>query len=356
MRFILGLMLVSLTVCGCGGGGNGSGGGSSGTDPAPAPVISSVSPDAATVGGAAFTLTVNGSNFVSASAVNWNGAGLATTYVGATQLTAQVPAANIASAGTANITVVNPSADGGTSGAATFSVGTAQGSAPQLVQHNVYQTQGNATEVNSTLQFASPTKAGDLIWVAVTVSDFAGAHQISISDTQNNVYTLLDQENDGQPGTQTVAHFYAANIAGDGAAPDTVTVTWTTDDYKGILVAEISGATSTPLVGHAGNIQDGLAAGTGNVTAGPISVASAQVPALLVALSMNTTGGSGDTGGSGRTGPTAGSGMTQVGMIWNWGANLATFATEQVTSPESISAAFNSLGSDSFVTVAAVFH
>jgi hypothetical protein len=230
------------------------------------------------------------------------------------------------------------------------------GAGPQLVQTNTFQTTSNTDSGNSPVQFKTATKAGDTIWVAVTLSDFAGFHTISVSDTQGNAFTLLDQENDGAPGSQTVAHFYAPNIIGDTTTPDTVTVVWTTENYKGVLIAEISGTTAAPLVGHAGNIQDGLAAGSNNVLAGPIDVTSAQTPALLVVLSMNTTGGTSDTGGSGFGGPAAGSGLTQVATMWDWGATLATFATASVTGAESVSSTFNAPDTDSYVTVAAVFN
>ena len=88
----------------------------------PVPAISSLSPASATAGTAAFTLTVNGSNFVSNSQVKWNGANRTTIVVNATQLTAAIPAADIATAGTANVTVVNPAPGGGTSNTATFTI------------------------------------------------------------------------------------------------------------------------------------------------------------------------------------------------------------------------------------------
>jgi len=65
-------------------------------------------PDTAAPGGAAFTLTVNGGAFVPGATVQWNGAALATTFVSARQLTAAVPAADIAAAGTGAVTVLNP--------------------------------------------------------------------------------------------------------------------------------------------------------------------------------------------------------------------------------------------------------
>jgi hypothetical protein len=245
---------------------------------------------------------------------------------------------------------------GGGGGASSSQDPTQSSSVPRLVQTNTFQTTGSSFATDTTVQFNTVTKAGGTIWVAATVSDFGGVHTISVSDTQGNVYTLLDQVNDGSPGTQSVAHFYAANIVGDGTTPDIITVAWANDNYKGVLIAEISGTTAAPLAGHTANDQVGLGAGSNNVTTGPIDLSSAQTPALLVALSMNTFGGTSDTGGTGIGGPTAGNGMTQVEMSWNWGENLATFATASVTGAESVSSLFSATGDGSYVTVAAAFH
>ena len=87
---------------------------------APAPVLNSLNPSAANAGGPAFTLTVNGSNFLSNSTVIWNGVNRTTTFVSGSQLTAAIPATDIATAGTASVTVVTP---GGTaSNALTFTI------------------------------------------------------------------------------------------------------------------------------------------------------------------------------------------------------------------------------------------
>jgi uncharacterized repeat protein (TIGR03803 family) len=91
-------------------------------NPNPAPSISSISPSTVTAGTGAFTLTVNGSGFVSTSVVKANGTTLTTTYVSSTQVTAAVPASTIASAGSVSITVTNPAPGGGTSGTATLTV------------------------------------------------------------------------------------------------------------------------------------------------------------------------------------------------------------------------------------------
>ena len=88
----------------------------------PVPVGTSLSPSSTNAGGGQFTLTVNGSNFVASSVVQWNGSGLATTFVNSQQLTATVPSSDIATAGTAAVTVMNPPPGGGTSNALTFTI------------------------------------------------------------------------------------------------------------------------------------------------------------------------------------------------------------------------------------------
>lgn len=77
----------------------------------PTPALGSVSPSSFTVG--AFSLTINGSNFVSGSEVLFGGAALTTKYVSATQLTAT---GSQTIAGTFVVSVSNPDPGGSTSG------------------------------------------------------------------------------------------------------------------------------------------------------------------------------------------------------------------------------------------------
>ncbi|HWX18170.1 MAG TPA: hypothetical protein VNY07_16460, partial [Chthoniobacterales bacterium] len=86
----------------------------------PRPNVTSISPSSATAGGPGFTLTVNGSGFVTTSVVNWNGAARTTTFSSSHQLTAAISAADIATAGTIHVTVTNPGPGGGTSAPKTF--------------------------------------------------------------------------------------------------------------------------------------------------------------------------------------------------------------------------------------------
>jgi hypothetical protein len=91
----------------------------------PTPALSSISPPFVAEGSAGFTLTANGSGFVSNSALYWGSTALTTTYGSATQLTAPVTAAEVAAAGITSVTVQTPAPGGGTSNALQFEVDSA---------------------------------------------------------------------------------------------------------------------------------------------------------------------------------------------------------------------------------------
>ena len=110
----------------------------------PSPALTSIAPNTATAGSGSFTMVVTGTNFVTTSVINWNGTGLATTFISATQLSALVPASNIASAGTAAVTVVNPAPGGGTSSSVNFTITTASTTKKFLFDATHAETAGNA--------------------------------------------------------------------------------------------------------------------------------------------------------------------------------------------------------------------
>src|SRR4030095_11448185 len=88
----------------------------------PAPSLSAISPTRTLAAGTGLTLTVTGTHFVPGSVVRWKGAARDTIVVGATELRADIPTSDIATAGSASVTVFNPTPGGGTSAAATFTV------------------------------------------------------------------------------------------------------------------------------------------------------------------------------------------------------------------------------------------
>lgn len=157
----------------------------------PVPAISSLSPSSATAGGAGFTLTVNGTGFVNGSIVRWNGADRSTTFVSATQVTASIVAADIATAGTMTVTVFNPTPGGGLSGNASFTV-------------------NNPTPVLTSLNPSSAISAGPGFTLVVNGTGFVNGSQVTWNGA-NRTTTFIS-------ATQVQAGITAADIAVAGSA------------------------------------------------------------------------------------------------------------------------------------------
>jgi YVTN family beta-propeller protein len=126
-KLAVGGIVSLLLLAGCGGGTSPSSSGSN-----PTPTITTISPSNTVAGGAAFTLTINGTNFVADSKVNFGGSAPATTFVNSTQLSVAIPAASIASTGTPAVTVTNPAPGGGTSKAINFTITSGLNSGPTI--------------------------------------------------------------------------------------------------------------------------------------------------------------------------------------------------------------------------------
>ena len=140
-----------------------------------------LSPSAAAAGGPAFVLTVNGTNFVSGAAVQWNGTPLTTTFASASQLTAAVPASLIATVGTASVTVVNPG--GATSATATFTT-TLQLATPTAVFRNTVGSIELSTYASSTLSNSGGIFASD----PSAAQDSSGNTFVTARDEYNSIW------------------------------------------------------------------------------------------------------------------------------------------------------------------------
>jgi hypothetical protein len=161
-----------------------------------APVITGLSPNSATAGGPAFTLTVSGSGFAQNAAVYWNRTALVVSSGSATQLRASVPANLIANAGTASVTVVNP--DGLSSGAMNFTINPPAVVAPAI----------------SSLSPGSVAAAGPAFTLTVNGSGFQPGAAVRWNGTKLNT-TFVS-------AAQVTAAVPANLIAGPGSAPITV--------------------------------------------------------------------------------------------------------------------------------------
>ena len=138
----------------------------------PVPTLASLSPNSAVAGAAGFSLTVNGTNFVSGSVVNFNSAATTTTFVSATQLSAAIPASALTFVGTPPVTVTNPAPGGGTSNSLNFTISSAGG--------------GGATGTTTTLAITSGGSAATTVApgsvVTLTATVLAGSTPVAVGD------------------------------------------------------------------------------------------------------------------------------------------------------------------------------
>ena len=109
--------------------------------PNPVPLLSSLSPCGAVAGGASFTLTLNGSSFVSGATATFNGTAVPVTFVSAGQLTASVASSLVTSAPSNDaipVVVTNPAPGGGASGTVYFGLASQVVTLSGTVQPNIF--------------------------------------------------------------------------------------------------------------------------------------------------------------------------------------------------------------------------
>jgi hypothetical protein len=206
---------------------------------APVPLINlPLVPDTTAPGGGGFTLTVNGTGFVSGSVVNWNGSARATTFLSSTQLRAGISAADIAMAGTASVTAVNPAPGGGTSNVALLPVTNSTGKSVAFTL-GPFLTAGD--DPNS-----------------IAVGDFNGDGKLDLAVANAYSGTVSIFLGDGK------GNFTLASSPATGANPSSVAV----GDFNGdgkldLAVANLSSGTVAILLGD----------GKGNFTLGSTAAA-----------------------------------------------------------------------------------
>jgi hypothetical protein len=162
----------------------------------PVPAISGLTPETVPAGSSGFTLTVVGSGFMPTSVVRWNGTNRVTTYTSATQLTAVIPAADVATIGTATVTVFTPAPGGGTSNAQPFTIS------------------GSFVPTLTALTPSSAVAGGSGVTLLVTGTNFVPGSVVRWNGT--------DRATTYVSATQLEAAISAADIATAGAATVTV--------------------------------------------------------------------------------------------------------------------------------------
>lgn len=149
---------------------------------APVPVLSTISPAAAPAESSDLVLTVTGSDLAPTSLVRWNGIDLATTYVSATELSALIPASNLANVQTAQVTVFTPAPGGGTSATLAFFV-------TQAAAGVTSQDVANGTDPSAAVTPATASATGDgLLVVAEYDANPGGTPSFSASGVYFDVY------------------------------------------------------------------------------------------------------------------------------------------------------------------------
>jgi hypothetical protein len=174
----------------------------------PVPILTSLDSAATSEGHADLTLTVNGSSFISGSVVQWNGTPLATTFVNPTQLTAVIPAADLAEEGTATVTVVNPSPGGGTSAGLTFTINDATLTAGTFTPPVATEGVGFSDKVVFNFSDADPGKQVSDYSAQVTLGD---GTSVTLTSTPSSNGRIVDH-GDGTFDVQ-LSYTYAEEVS-----------------------------------------------------------------------------------------------------------------------------------------------
>ncbi len=193
------------------------------------PTITSISPNSTAAGGAAFTLTINGSNFVASSMVSFGGVASTSAFVNSTQLTAAIPASGIASAGLSAVTVTNPAPGGGTSNAISFTVTSNTSPVPTI--NSLFPSCVPAGEqfINSVNNQLTVT---GLNFVASSVVQWNGSDRPTTLDPNSQGMLLTAQipaSDIAAAGTATVTVFNPAPGGGTSNSLTFTTMTGTVD-------------------------------------------------------------------------------------------------------------------------------
>jgi len=187
-----------------------------------APALNSIVPNTAAAGSGSFTLTLNGSGFTSGSVVLWNGISRSTSFVSSTQLSASIPATDVAALGSALVQVNNA---GAISPSATFTINQVPPSIASLVPASAAIGSGGLT---LTVNGANFVNASQVLWngsarTTTFVSDTQLTATIPASDI--NFAGTFRVTVDNGSGNVSTAQNFSVNAAA-GALPNTTVVSY----------------------------------------------------------------------------------------------------------------------------------
>ncbi len=204
----------------------------------PVPALTQVSPNSATAGGANFTLTVTGRNFVTGAKVRWNGADRATSFISSGELKATILASDIASPNTASVSVFNPTPGGGVSNSASFTILPPDNPIPAITQLSPSSVMAGNTGFTLTITGRNFVNAAKVRWNGVEkTTNFVSATELKAAISAADIVT---------PG---VASITVLNPAPGGGASNALplTINQSTAGGDSELEPNETSAQATPL-------------------------------------------------------------------------------------------------------------
>jgi len=264
----------------------------------PVPATTVLLPSTVTPGSGALTLTVAGTGFVPGAVVRWKGADRPTTYFSSTLLQAAIPAADVAAAGSSDVTVFNPAPRGGTSATRAFSVAAATntGGLVNAAHYRTRMARGGIVSLFGT-NMASSTEAASALplprILGNTKVTFGGVDMplFYVSPGQINAQLPFEGSSSGQ---------LQVTVAGTARPAVTVSLSSTA---PGIFTATQDGKGPGAIIGPAGPVSAAAPAarndvvsvfvtGLGSVSpAGVTGAAAPSSPLSNVSATMNATVG-----------------------------------------------------------------
>ena len=198
------------------------------------PTITAIAPTSATAGGGGFTITVTGTNFISDSVVDWNGAARVTSFKSATSLQAQILSTDIATPGTIEMTVLNTSSNGAASfsNPFPFTINATAGAAVKFPQVVSVSIAGGPAD--------GPSEAPAISSGGRYVAFYSQAHNLIAPAASGNIFVRDTCEGAANCTPRTLA----VDLAPDGSAANGKSGRQVAISGDGRFVAFISRATN----------------------------------------------------------------------------------------------------------------